>query len=241
MSEPAPPPRRARLRPADLAAGAFVLLCAIGTQAVEPLVTALDPDLAVSAAYAEGYVFFADFEAGQVAPGARDPWGNPWCWLKVDTPGQGNWYVGDVKPEYFAFYSAGPDGVNERLGGDDVLHRFHPAAPLVRRAPDLLVVIALLAVWLVAGPWARSPRGARLGPEVARALGLVSLPLLISLWGLYAAFDHPWAVSLQKTQKLAVPAPVAWYGSVVVLWLLVGVAIRLTRPLRGDGSPPGAA
>jgi hypothetical protein len=200
------------------------------SQAADPAIRALDPELAVSAAYPKSHVYFSDFAEGHVAPGHLDPWGSPWRWRKVETAAEGNWYVGDVTPEYFAFYSAGPNGQDERLGGDDVQLHFFPATPFVVWLEEAFLILAMLALWFARGPFAASPRGPSVLVEALKGLVLVSLPLVISLLVLDFALRHPWAVSLQKTQRLVVPAPVAWFGSVVVLWLLAGLGLRLTQP-----------
>lgn len=88
-------------------------------------------------------------------PAGPDPWGRPWA----------NYQVVDLGGSFRIAVSAsarsvGPDGVDDRGGGDDVA--VDGDMELVRVAPQLGVLAAVVLLWLVAA--VRSLRRGR-GPE----------------------------------------------------------------------------
>jgi hypothetical protein len=160
-------------------------------------------------------------------PAGPDPWGRPWAPHRIEVRDYHLVPVGAPAETR----SVGPDGVDG--DGDDVT--VDGDMELVRLAPHLGVLAAVLLLWLLAA--ARSLGGGR-GPEpwhdAVRAVVAASVPaagvaLAVATWGVPGPLG---------SLRLLVPTPVALVGAA---WLVLTLAVLYWRvrpgvPRRKRGS-----
>lgn len=235
----------AAMSPADRAVYAVVGLLLLGAILLPPLL-ALDPRVAVTLAFGDGKQ-------------ARDPWGNPFLSIVDSEAPEGvtaRRLVGfggsQTLMDAFFAYSSGPNGRDERGGGDDVFLLEEGDPRLVLAGPGSPVVMLGLAV-LLAGTWElfrllRRQLGARewAGPgvEAARAAG-IGLPaggiaaVLALVAPRIAGSLQPLIDSIDRA--LLVPFPLAIGGGA---WLVVTLVVLWQRSRTvgrdaGESRPPG--
>lgn len=183
---------------------------------VVALAVALSVDSVVFAVSPQTAVDVAYWTSSQTV--GSDPWGREWAWS----------------------HSVGPDGINQRGGGDDVT----PGTPTLgtvvlagARRTALLVVAA--GLWLL--PWVRLPKASTRRRELALAALAAAPPIAECLWVLSRgpdvdALNLPELRLLVVPWKLAVGASVA--GGLVVLTLLIRLEARSREDRVAPLSPP---
>jgi hypothetical protein len=213
---------------------ALALLCAalggIAPVAVPAAALAWSPELGVAVAYMRQPTFTIEpvdskrslYRIGTETPG---PWGRPFrCEPEVLTLGPGATWVR---------YSTGPDGVDERGHGDDVIIPWGPAMIMpwhLAHADAWCWGLACASLWgALAWPLLARPKGP-LRLELVRALGLATAPALLAMGTL------PF---LWRDLAEAVPEPFAsgfWSVAVTIPFACFGVAVAL----RAWIAPPSA-
>ncbi|MBL4844312.1 MAG: hypothetical protein JKY65_02190 [Planctomycetes bacterium] len=223
----------------------LVLVLLLASFSLVPLARGLDPQLAAMAYLGHD----------------NDPWGNPWYVHRVkrtpnNAPSQTS-YVFKPEPGFQGpkpvsgetvetyFYSLGPNGVDEKGAGDDILaeefpqNRF-PLSGRIELGRVLLPgVAAVLALLLVGFRCARAPRSARLRAEMFRAVALAAVPILAVT--LFAYWDVASTSTNRRTlaeklvsDRVLAPPSVALVSSVALFSLVLALWWRL----RGDPPPP---
>lgn len=143
-----------------------------------------------------------------------DPWGREWLWSR----------------------SAGPNGINERGGGDDVTPRPPTLGTVVlagARRTALLVVVA--GLWLL--PWVRLPKASTRRRELALAALAATPPIAECLWVLSRGPDVD-ALKLPELRLLVVPWKLAVGASVAGGLVVLTLLIRLEARSREDRVAP---
>jgi hypothetical protein len=210
-------------------AAVCVLGLLLSSFALVPVVRALDPQLAAMAYWGHD----------------TDPWGAPWYVHRVErTPYGAPVQTTPVYQREAAFqaptpqgggevveifyYSLGPNGVDERGAGDDLLAEAFPQSrfPLSNKvergrvlAPGAALALGLL---LIAFRCARAPRSERSWVEVLRSAPLAAVPTLAAI--LFAYWDVAATASNRSTlaerlvsDRVLAPPSVALAGSVAAL------------------------
>lgn len=206
--------------------GLLLLLAA----ALRPALEALEPRLDVTRAYGS---------TNMQVP--NDPWGRPFLYL-IPPPGEpGRGWQGS-RP-----YSAGPDGLDQRGGGDDLLVLSSGDWQLVAASPETSLVLLSLAVAL-GGAWELG-RGLRRrmdvpwrGPATEAALaGLIGLPAALAggAAGVLLPRGIPALEPLvrEAEQGLVVPFPVAAGAGAWLVVTLGGLWLRARPVPEPDPTP----
>lgn len=231
-----------RPRRAEVVALAAIAAALVGAAGVLPVVRALDPQLAVDAAW------FPSLSVERMTQLRLDPWGRPWQVQELVTwwssfegihppeisfvpgpctePGEkhGCGQVGSISRT--VPYSLGPDGLDQACLGDD-LQPSRPSLPakLLRNTPGALLTLAGLLGWW--GLLLRLPRPARTVHLLAQ-LPLVAGPPLATL---------PWLaprvpdLSSYAPQFLATSWEITVLVSLAGLVLLGSIGQRLAAPV----------
>lgn len=198
----------------------YVAAAMLGTGvALEPLLRAVSPALAVECALRQG--------------SRLDPWGNA--------------FVFDLKQGFaVACHSMGPNGIDENCGGDDINgvaghlgfaiepDTFWWSVLAWTIAPSHVIGIAVVIGWFVLAPrlWASDRQS--LGVELISALILAALPIGLTwvvvsfLWGAAG-----WT-ELAPAGPLLIPVQAGAAGTVSFLVYLFALRRRVTRPLAGQ-------
>jgi hypothetical protein len=154
-----------------------------------------------------------------------DAWGRPWRFER------------DPRIDRITLYSVGPDGRDDRGGGDDVRITRSVMLEVVAIAPWLGAGVALLLLWasFVIGA-VRAPRARAVWLEGWRALVIASPATVIVgaclLSVLAPALDRglhsPWLLVRPSTAAVGAVALLLWLGA---------LAARLRRPAPEEGPP----
>lgn len=238
------PSRRPRLRSAwELSLSALGALTLLGTVWVHDAIRRADPALAVSVCYREhaamilsGYSTPPTWSRSGLGrqigyttsrPGfPLDPWGRPWLFRKHQDY--------KMSPGELSAFSAGPNGRNERGGGDDVFPEDHGAATAVAaNARPLLGLCAFTLAWLALLPRLLASPRAGPGVEALRVAALSSLPSTLIVLGAAGIDLDPTPL---LTHWVLVSPRVALASSLALACTLGALGWRLSRP--GSPEPP---
>jgi hypothetical protein len=206
----------------DIAVAAVVGLLLLGTLLWRPVLRNVAPERAVMAEIANWEAFaLARYQSQDTLRGLPlpvDPWNRQFQWS--DTRG---------------VYSAGPNGyAEEGLADDVVLRAPQNTDRILGEAPTLLAAtgLSLGLAFLVAR---RIPRLESLGHEAALVLGAGAIPPVASGLAAVALLRLPLDLRLELP-FLAVPAPLAAAGGVVVLCLSGALLARRAVWIRVEAS-----
>ena len=206
----------------DTAVAALVALLLLGTVLWKPVLRKVSPERAVQAEIANWEAFaIARYQSQDTLRGMPlpvDPWNRQFQWS--DTVG---------------VYSAGPNGYAEEGRADDVVIRaLQNIDRVTGEAPTLLAAtaVSLGLAFLVAR---RIPRLESLGHEAAVVLGAGVIPPVASGLAIVALLRLPLDLRLDLP-FLAVPAPAAVAGGVVVLCLSGALLARRAVHVRVEAS-----
>ncbi len=193
---------------------AIATVLIVGAVCLQPILRAVWPELAVECALRQG--------------SEVDPWEKPWVgWLK----------------EGFAMscYSCGPNGLDEVGEGDDVWGVLGDLAFAVDPdhagwgllgwllAPLHLLTLGFVLLWLVAVDRLWTATRVRSAWEFLWAGALAALPVAV-VWIVVAAWSQPGTGSLPFPNALMVPAEVGLAGTLSLIFYLVALGRRLSRP-----------
>lgn len=244
--------RRTALLTASILVGYLATACAF-----IPLLARFAPPLAVELAWARRSPSGSDdLEHGDLGPGltarsagsARDPWGEPWLVqyeLDLQVFATGFSTVSAAGDIHRRIWSLGPDRTFSGGSGDDLpVRELAPGAPrrfwlfLATRAPELLLMLALTACWLLRAPIVRAPRPAsasRRRVSVALATAWLAAPGLVSALVL-GHWVRTSGCALPRVT--AVPPEVAVAGTAALLAVGLALASALRRRSGGPLADP---
>jgi hypothetical protein len=216
----------------ERAAYALYALFVLGALAFWPVVTRVDPRLAVACSPLSDVrvplelMRRAPDHPVPLADGGMDPWGHEWwVWAYIMNPLQ--WPVDSL------LFSLGPDGEPETdddigcwTARDHTLARVAPVVVLEHPATCLGALGVWLAAWTaVSRRWIRAPRST-VAHELVRASTMIALPwLAIVPW-----LMRPVPAIDEATFAFVVPSRVALALTWTALVFLPAFAWRLSRP-----------